>query len=61
MRTSPSAEVVGSSANSQALCATPLSAHIGRLENGRAAEHWSEQGMFPMLVQLGVLPAPPTP
>ena len=33
-----------------------LSANVGRLENGRAVEHWSEQGIFPMLAQLGVLP-----
>lgn len=35
-----------------------VSANIGRLRDGRAAEHWAEQGMFPMLVQLGVVPAP---
>jgi ketosteroid isomerase-like protein/predicted ester cyclase len=35
-----------------------VSANIGRFRDGRAAEHWAEQGMFPMLVQLGVLPAP---
>jgi predicted ester cyclase len=35
-----------------------LSANIGRLSGGVAAEHWSEQGMFPMLVQLGVMPMP---
>lgn len=33
-----------------------LSASIGRMRDGRAVEHWSEQGMFPMLMQLGVLP-----
>lgn len=33
-----------------------LSANIGRVRDGQAAEHWSEQGMFPMLMQLGVLP-----
>ena len=36
-----------------------LSANIGRVANGRAQEHWAEQGMFPMLQQLGVLPAMP--
>lgn len=38
-----------------------LSANIGRIRDGRAVEHWSEQGMLPMLVQLGVIPemAPP--
>jgi ketosteroid isomerase-like protein/predicted ester cyclase len=35
-----------------------VSANIGRFRDGRAVEHWAEQGMFPMLVQLGVLPAP---
>jgi predicted ester cyclase len=32
-----------------------VSANIGRLREGRAVEHWAEQGMFPMLVQLGVV------
>jgi ketosteroid isomerase-like protein/predicted ester cyclase len=35
-----------------------VSANIGRFRDGRAAEHWAEQGMFSMLMQLGVLPAP---
>ncbi|MEN3316591.1 MAG: hypothetical protein V7605_2825 [Acidimicrobiaceae bacterium] len=35
-----------------------LSANVGRFSNGLAVEHWSEQGMFPMLMQLGVLPPP---
>ena len=35
-----------------------VSANLGRLRDGMAIEHWSEQGMLPMLVQLGVLPAP---
>src|SRR3954467_13653561 len=35
-----------------------VSANLGRLRDGKAVEHWAEQGMFPMLVQLGVLPAP---
>jgi steroid delta-isomerase-like uncharacterized protein len=35
-----------------------VSANIGRIRDGRAAEHWAEQGMFPMLVQLGVIPMP---
>ena len=34
------------------------SANIGRFRDGKAVEHWAEQGMFPMLLQLGVLPAP---
>jgi predicted ester cyclase len=33
-----------------------VSANIGRFRDGLAAEHWSEQGMFPTLVQLGVIP-----
>jgi steroid delta-isomerase-like uncharacterized protein len=35
-----------------------VSANMGRFSDGRAAEHWSEQGMLPMLVQIGVMPAP---
>ena len=35
-----------------------VSANIGRFRDGRAAEHWSEQGMLPMLVQIGMMPAP---
>jgi steroid delta-isomerase-like uncharacterized protein len=35
-----------------------LSANLGRVRDGRVAEHWSEQGMFPMLVQLGLIPMP---
>lgn len=33
-----------------------LSANMGRMRDGKAVEHWAEQGMFPMLMQLGVLP-----
>ena len=33
-----------------------VSANIGRFRNGKAAEHWSEQGMLSMLMQLGLLP-----
>jgi predicted ester cyclase len=35
-----------------------VSANLGRLSDGRPVEHWSEQGMLPMLIQLGVMPAP---
>jgi predicted ester cyclase len=35
-----------------------VSANLCRLRDGRAVEHWAEQGMFPMLVQLGVDPVP---
>ncbi len=30
-----------------------VSANIGRFRDGRAVEHWAEQGMFPMLAQIG--------
>jgi predicted ester cyclase len=38
-----------------------LSPNLGRVRDGKAVEHWSEQGMLAMLVQLGILPemAPP--
>jgi predicted ester cyclase len=35
-----------------------VSANIGRFRDGLAAEHWSEQGMLPMLAQVGLLPVP---
>ena len=35
-----------------------VTSNLGTFRDGKAAEHWSEQGMFPMLVQLGVLPTP---
>lgn len=35
-----------------------VSANIGRIRDDRASEHWAEQGMFPMLVQLGIIPVP---
>lgn len=35
-----------------------VSPNIGRIRDGRAAEHWAEQGMFPMLVQIGMIPMP---
>jgi ketosteroid isomerase-like protein/predicted ester cyclase len=35
-----------------------VSANIGRFRDGRAVEHWAEQGMFPMLTQIGVIPMP---
>jgi predicted ester cyclase len=37
---------------------TTQSANLGVFRDGKAVEHWAEQGMFPMLLQLGVLPAP---
>jgi len=33
-----------------------VSANMGVFRDGKAVEHWAEQGMFPMLMQLGVLP-----
>jgi predicted ester cyclase len=33
-----------------------LSANIGVVRNGKAVEHWSEQGMLAMLQQVGVVP-----
>jgi ketosteroid isomerase-like protein len=38
-----------------------VSANVGRFRDGRAVEHWSEQGIFPMLTQIGVLPSPGAP
>jgi steroid delta-isomerase-like uncharacterized protein len=35
-----------------------VSANMGRFRDGQAVEHWAEQGMMPMLIQLGVMPAP---
>jgi predicted ester cyclase len=35
-----------------------LSPNIGRLRDGRAAEHWSDQSMFQFLQQIGALPVP---
>jgi ketosteroid isomerase-like protein/predicted ester cyclase len=35
-----------------------VSANIGRFRDGMAAEHWSEQGMLPMLAQIGMFPMP---
>ncbi len=35
-----------------------VSANMGRRNaENKAVEHWSEQGIFPMLAQLGILPA----
>ncbi len=33
-----------------------LSANIGRMHDGQAVEHWSEQGLFAMMAQIGMLP-----
>jgi predicted ester cyclase len=37
-----------------------VSANLGRFENGRVVEHWAEQGMLAMLVQVGIF-QPPVP
>lgn len=33
-----------------------LSANLGRFRDGKAVEHWSEQGMLATLTQLGIIP-----
>ncbi len=35
-----------------------LSANIGRIRDGRAAEHWSDQSLFQLMSQIGAIPAP---
>jgi ketosteroid isomerase-like protein/predicted ester cyclase len=35
-----------------------VSANIGIFRDGKAVEHWSEQGMLSMLTQIGMLPTP---
>jgi predicted ester cyclase len=37
------------------------SANVARFRDGRVVEHWSEQGLFPMLMQLGLVPEPTHP
>jgi predicted ester cyclase len=32
--------------------------NIGRVRDGRAAEHWADQSMFQFLMQIGALPEP---
>ena len=39
-----------------------VSANLGRVgPNGKAAEHWAEQGMLATLQQLGIIPEMPLP
>ncbi|HZS15481.1 MAG TPA: ester cyclase [Candidatus Dormibacteraeota bacterium] len=38
-----------------------VSANIGRARDGRAVEHWAEQGMLATLQQLGIIPPMPLP
>jgi predicted ester cyclase len=35
-----------------------VSPNIGRMRDGRAAEHWADQSMFQFLLQIGAIPAP---
>jgi predicted SnoaL-like aldol condensation-catalyzing enzyme len=35
-----------------------VAVNMGRFQDGVAVEHWSEQGLFPMLVQIGMMPLP---
>ena len=35
-----------------------VAVNMGRFRDGVAVEHWSEQGLFPMLVQIGVMSIP---
>jgi predicted ester cyclase len=35
-----------------------LSPNIGRVRDGRAAEHWADQSMFQFLQQVGAIPEP---
>jgi predicted ester cyclase len=35
-----------------------LSPNIGRMRDGRAAEHWADQSMFQFLTQIGAIPQP---
>ncbi|MFL5831366.1 MAG: ester cyclase [Solirubrobacteraceae bacterium] len=35
-----------------------VSPNIGRVLDGRAAEHWADQSMFQFLVQIGAVPLP---
>ena len=35
-----------------------VSPNLGTFRDSKATEHWAEQGMFSMLVQIGVIPVP---
>ena len=35
-----------------------VSPNIGRVRDGRAAEHWADQSMFQFMMQIGAIPAP---
>ncbi len=37
-----------------------VAVNMGRFRDGMAVEHWSEQGLLPMLVQIGMMPLPGT-
>ncbi len=38
-----------------------VAVNMGRFRDGVAVEHWSEQGLFSMLVQIGVVGVPSAP
>jgi predicted ester cyclase len=38
-----------------------VSANVGRIRDGKAVEHWSEQGMLATLQQVGIIPEMPMP
>ena len=38
-----------------------VSANLGRIRNGKAVEHWAEQGMLATLQQIGIIPEFPAP
>lgn len=38
-----------------------VSANVGRVRDGKAVEHWAEQGMLATLQQLGIIPEMPMP
>jgi predicted ester cyclase len=38
-----------------------LSPNVGRMRDGRAAEHWADQSMFQFLQQIGALEQPAAP
>ena len=38
-----------------------VSANLGRIRNGKAVEHWAEQGMLATLQQIGIIPEFPSP
>jgi predicted ester cyclase len=35
-----------------------ITPNLGRIRDGKAVEHWADQGMFQFLAQIGALPVP---